>query len=148
MSDTDIRTPPTAGWEHFHHGADIGIRGLGATPADAFAQAAIAMTAVITEPERVRTVTAIEIQCEAPDLEILLLDWINALVYEMATRGLLFARYEIKIDDGRLSASVAGEPVDVARHQPTVEIKGATFTALKVEQQADGRWLAQCVVDV
>jgi SHS2 domain-containing protein len=29
-----------------------------------------------------------------------------------------------------------------------VEIKGATFTALLVRQQPDGRWVAQCVLDV
>ena len=33
-----------AGWEHFPHDADIGIRGFGATPAEAFEQAAVALT--------------------------------------------------------------------------------------------------------
>jgi len=36
----------------------------------------------------------------------------------------------------------------VARHQPTVEVKGATYTELKVAQDALGQWVAQCVVDV
>jgi SHS2 domain-containing protein len=31
---------------------------------------------------------------------------------------------------------------------PAVEPKGATLTALKVERQDDGAWVAQCVVDV
>ena len=39
-----------AHWEHFSHEADIGIRGVGPTLATAFEQAAIAMTAVITDP--------------------------------------------------------------------------------------------------
>jgi SHS2 domain-containing protein len=46
-----------------------------------------------------------------------------------------------------LTATARGEPVDVARHEPAVEIKGATYTALAVEQ-TDGQWRAQCVVDV
>jgi len=41
-----------------------------------------------------------------------------------------------------------GEPIDVERHRPTVEIKGATFTELAVRRNSDGFWLAQCVVDV
>ena len=40
-------------WEHFEHGADVGVRGIGPTPASAFEQAALALTAVITEPDAV-----------------------------------------------------------------------------------------------
>jgi SHS2 domain-containing protein len=41
-----------------------------------------------------------------------------------------------------------GEPVDVERHRPAVEVKGATCTELAVERLADGSFRAQCVVDV
>lgn len=40
-------------WEHFEHGADIGVRGIGATKASAFEQAALALTGVITDPQHV-----------------------------------------------------------------------------------------------
>lgn len=140
--------PPEAGWEHFQHGADIGIRGFGATPAEAFARAGTALTAVITRPESVRPLRWIDIDCRAPDLDFLFLDWINALVYAMATEGLLFARFQVAIEGQALRARLGGEPVDRVRHQPAVEVKGATLTALEVRQLTDGRWLAQCVVDV
>jgi SHS2 domain-containing protein len=73
---------------------------------------------------------------------------LNALIYEMATRHMLFARFEVKIRGDVLKARVWGEAIDVARHQPTVEIKGATFTELRVWRSGDGLWHAQCVVDV
>jgi SHS2 domain-containing protein len=41
-----------------------------------------------------------------------------------------------------------GEPIDVLRHQPATEVKGATFTELSVTQSLDGRWIAQCILDV
>jgi len=135
-------------WEHFPHEADIGVRGIGATPAEAFEQAALAMTAAITEPSRVAASVAVDIRCEAPDDELLLVDWLNALVYEMATRKLLFSRFEVRIDGRRLTARAWGEPADSARHQPAVEVKGATYTALRVAREASGEWSAQCVVDV
>jgi SHS2 domain-containing protein len=47
-----------------------------------------------------------------------------------------------------LTGAAYGEPVDRARHQPAVEVKGATHTALGVERRDDGAWIAQCVVDV
>ena len=106
------------------------------------------MTAVITEPELIQPQQAIRISCNAPEVELLLVDWLNALVYEMATRKMLFSRFEVSIQDQQLSGQAWGEKIDIQRQQPTVEIKGATYTELKVAQQADGSWLAQCVVDV
>ncbi len=135
-------------WEHFHHEADIGVRGLGSTPGAAFEQAALALTAVITDPERVAPVKKISVACAAPDLELLLADWLNALVFEMATRAMLFSRFDVRLESGGLEAIVWGEKIDRDRHQPAVEIKGATYTELYVGQEADGTWRAQCVVDV
>ncbi|MFA5529053.1 MAG: archease [Thiohalomonadaceae bacterium] len=134
-------------WETFSHGADIGVRGRGADPAEAFAAASLALTSVITDPAGVGCMERVDIEREAPDLEILFLDFINALIFEMATRKLVFGQCAVRIEGGRLIASACGEPV-AARHDPAVEVKGATFTELKVVQQQDGRWLAQCVVDV
>jgi tRNA nucleotidyltransferase (CCA-adding enzyme) len=136
------------GWEHFEHGADIGVRGNGASKAQAFEQAAMALTAVITEPSRVALRQRVDIACEAADDETLLVAWLNALVYEMAVRRMLFGRFDVRIDGHRLQASAVGEPVAPLRHRPAVEVKGATYTALHVGQAADGQWLAQTVVDV
>jgi len=135
-------------WEHFEHEADIGIRGIAPTLEQAFEQAAIAMTAVITDPARVLNLKTINIKCMAPDTELLLVNWIDELVYTMAVQGLLFSRYQVIINNGNLSATAFGEAIDRQKHQPAVEIKGATFTELRVYQQTDESWVAQCVVDV
>jgi SHS2 domain-containing protein len=135
-------------WEHFPHEADTGVRGVGATKEEAFEQAAVALTAVITDPERVAQLEEIDVECEAPDDELLLAEWLNALIYQMATRRMLFARFEARFDGSRLSGKAWGEPVDVGKHNPAVEVKGATYTQLKVARDETGAWLAQCVVDV
>jgi len=134
-------------WEHFEHGADIGVRGLGTTKTAAFEQAALALTAVVTDPERVAARDTVQIRCEAPDDELLLADWLNALIYEMAVRRMLFSQFHVELAGCRLRAQATGEPTSVARHQPAVEVKGATYTALRVAP-VDGGWLAQTVVDV
>ncbi len=135
-------------WEHFAHVADVGVRGRGPTREAAFEQAALAMTAVIVEPATVAPREAVEIACSAPDDGLLLADWLNALIFEMATRNMLFGRFSVHIDGGRLTATAWGEPIDVARHAPGVEVKGATLTALDVRETPAGGWIAQCVVDV
>ena len=146
----DARSGQAAGlrWEHFPHAADMGIRGFGATPAEAFAAAATAMTAVITEPSGVRPVQRVRFTCEAAALEVLFYDFLNGLVYRMAVDGLVFGRFELRLAGERLEAEAWGEPVDVARHEPAVEVKGATFTELAVDRLEDGQWMAQCVLDI
>jgi len=142
------RTVTTTHWEHFSHQADIGVRGIGASKEEAFEQAAVALTAVITDPQTVKPTEATDITCEAPDDELLLADWLNALIYEMGTRKMLWGRFEVHIDGHRLRATAWGEHAEVARHQPAVEVKGATYTGLQVRQDQSGAWIAQCVVDV
>ncbi len=145
-----MRETPASGvrWEHFAHEADIGVRGYGTTQAQAFEQAAYAMTAVITEAERVLPQVRVNLRCSAPDPGLLLFDWLNSLIYNMSTRNLLFSEFSVRIDGDMLRGSARGETVDIARHQPRVEIKGATFTELDVNCDSSGQWLAQCVLDV
>ena len=136
-----------AHWEHFPHDAYIGVRGFGATKAEAFEQAALAMTAVITDPAAVEQREAVDIACEAPDDELLLAEWLNNLIYEMAVRKMLFSRFAVQIDGAQLRAQAWGERTDASRHHPAVEVKGATYTALRVTHDPAG-WVAQTVVDV
>lgn len=138
----------TVTWEHFSHGADIGIRGIGHTLEQAFEQGAIALCGVITEPGQVEAKEAIYLELEAPEADLLFMDWLNELIYEMAVRGMLFSHFSVKIDGSRLRATARGEKAMKQKHEPAVEVKGATFTELLVAQQADGTWVAQCVVDV
>jgi SHS2 domain-containing protein len=137
----------SAHWEHFRHDADVGVRGVGATKAQAFEQAALALTAVMSDLQTIEAQQLIEVDCEAPDDELLLADWLNSLIYEMSARKMLFSRFSVQLDGRRLHGQAWGESVDPARHHPAVEIKGATYTSLRVARE-NGDWVAQTVVDV
>jgi len=135
-------------WEHFSHGADVGVRGVAPTLAGAFEQAALALTAIVVDPASLEAEERVEIACRAPDAELLLVDWLNAIVYEMATRRLVFGRFEVETDGRSLRAQAFGRPMDADEFDLAVEPKGATYTALSVARGEDGNWTAQCVVDV
>jgi SHS2 domain-containing protein len=134
-------------WEHFPHGADVGIRGRGASLAEAFEQAALALTGIVTDAE-IAEEAAVEVNCEAPDIEVLMVEWLNAIIYEMAVRNMIFGRYKVTLDGTRLKGTMWGETVDQGKHAPACEPKGATFTALRVAQEPDGTWSAACIIDV
>jgi SHS2 domain-containing protein len=139
---------PSSRWEHFPHGADIGVRGVGETRAAAFAQAALALAAVVTDPAKVRPVEEVVLERTSLDPEMLLVEMLDAIIHAMATRRMLFSSFDVEIDGPRVRLTARGEPVDVARHEPAVEPKGATLTELRVARGDDGLWRAQCIVDV
>ena len=109
---------------------------------------ALALMNVVTDVDRVQPQQLVEVTCEGDRHEILLVEWLNALIFEMATKKMLFSRFVVTIEEGNLRGQAWGEPIDFFRHELIVEVKGATFTELKVGEEPDGRWVAQCVVDV
>ena len=133
---------------HFPHDADIGVCGVGPTLEAAFEQAALAMAAVMTDPAKIELKEAVQIECDAPNAELLFVDWLNAIIFEMATRGMIFGDFKVSIEGHRLHGIATGEAISVERHNPAVEIKGATLTELAVVEDGPGEWRAQCVVDV
>ncbi|MCA1406507.1 archease [Ensifer sp. IC3342] len=135
------------GWEHFHHDADIGVRGWGRSIAEAFEQAAMGLTRIVTFSP-IAADTQVDVECHQSDLELLFVDWLDAVICEMATRKMLFGCFAVGTDGRTLKGALSGEPIDVARHAPACEPKGATLTALKVTRDGDGIWCAQCVIDV
>jgi SHS2 domain-containing protein len=148
-----LASPAKRGWEHFEHGADVGLRGRGRDPSEAFAQAGVALAALVAaEPGRVAPERECSFELEASDLESLLVAYLNELIFRLAAERLVLAHLEPRLEqrpDGgwKLHDSARGEPFDPARHDATVEPKAATFTGLSVRLEAGG-WVAECVVDV
>ena len=135
-------------WEHYSHPADIGIRGFGSTREEAFAQAALALTAVTTDPKTIASDEMVEVLCCGDNDEFLFYDWLSSLLYEMGTRGMLFGRFELEAIEVGLKATAWGERIDRSKHELTVEVKAATFADLRACQDETGTWIAQCIVDV
>ena len=123
------------------------MRGFGASKAEAFEQAALAMTAAVADPGVVRPFDSIALRCRAPDDERLLVEWLNALAREMAVRRMLFSRFKVHLEDGGLTGEARGEMLDPERHRPATEVKRATSTTLRVARHGEG-WMAQAVIVV
>lgn len=135
-------------WEHFSHDADVGIRGRSKTLERAFEMAGQALVSVITNLNKIEASESLKIECQASDLDLLFYDWVNALVFEIDTRRMIFSQFKVTIHDNYLlQAEVRGEKINSKKHDLVVEIKGATMTELRVEKIND-EWIAQCVVDV
>ncbi len=134
-------------YETFEHEADIGIRGFGACPEESFAHAAAALYSVMVDIGRIEPRERRELQVSAPERELLLVEWLNALLALSDLERMVFCRFSVSIRGNDLRGEAWGEPLDRERHEPNVEVKAATFHMLHVGTEA-GRFVAQCVVDV
>jgi tRNA nucleotidyltransferase (CCA-adding enzyme) len=134
-------------WEHFAHQADIGIKATADSISKAFEDAAVALTAIVTEPKKVDAVECVKIECSAEDDELLLVNWLSSVIYEMDVRKMLFSRFEVQIENLTVRAKIWGEKINQIKHSPAVEPKAVTYNQLSVKEE-NGKWTVQCVIDV
>jgi len=134
-------------FETFEHEADIGIRGYGGTVEEAFQNAAAALVSVMVNIKRIVPTMERTVTVSAPDMELLLIEWLNAILSLSDIERMVFSSFAVTITGTSLSGIAWGEPFDRIRHEPHVEIKGATYHMLKVARE-QGHFVAQCVVDV
>ncbi len=138
-------------FDFFDHTGDVGIRVTAPTAEALFAEAARAFTAVLTDPERVRPAEQHGLSLEAPALDLLLADWLGELLHLFETRAFLVHRATATVVRGpdrcRLTALVAGEPFDPARHAVNVLVKGVTYHQLSVEE-VGAEWRARVILDI
>lgn len=139
-------------FETFEHGADIGVRGFGKTIEEAFENGAKALFSImIVNFNSVRSIDIYQISCTSFDLESLFTSWLNQLLAEADIKKSIFSDFKIEkigLETFELSGFAFGEPFNPTRFERGVDVKGATFTELKIYKRTDGFWIAQCVVDV
>lgn len=135
-------------YELFEHTADLGLRVQAATLEELFAEAGRGLCAMTVENvEAVAAVEHRELRIEGTELDYLLFDWLNELLFLFETEELLLTEFEIRLTDEGLHADCRGEHSDRSRHRLTHEVKAITYHGLKLEQKPDG-WHAEVIVDI
>jgi SHS2 domain-containing protein len=136
-------------YETFEHTADLGLR-IRADDLDGlFAEAGRGLfSMIVANLDDMRPLEEVSLGVVGAELDYLLFDWLNELLYIFETRRLVLAQFEVKVADGGVQATARGEPFDPGRHRSEHEVKAITYHELKVEQQVDGTWLAEVIVDI
>lgn len=138
-------------YEFTSHTADVAVELRAASREALFADALVAFTDTVTDPERVAPEEEHELAVEAEDLPGLMVEWLGELVYRFEVDGLLFREAEVGIEEAggrfRLDARARGEPYDTERHPLEVQVKGVTYHELRVERE-DAGWTGRVVFDI
>ena len=135
-------------FEVFDHTADLGLRVTAEDLNQLFADAASGLfSVVVANPEAIAPREQHKFTISGDELEYLFFDWLNELLYTYETKHLLFAKFDVRVDQQGLRAKALGEPVDPDRHHLEHEVKAITYHGLKVEQ-TDRGWQAEVIVDI
>jgi SHS2 domain-containing protein len=115
---------------------------------EAAAQALLAAT--LENPGAVRSRQTRELRLREHDLGLLLLRFLNELIYLRDAERLLLRASQLSIrrnGETELTACLEGEPMDAARHELAGEVKATTAHGLQVEERPWG-WRARVTFDV
>lgn len=138
-------------FEWLEHTADLGVRGIGRSIEEAFCEAARGMFAMMVDLADIAGQEVLEVRCQAPSRESLLVAWLAELIAQKDLTHSLFSSFEVRIDRRRqgfvLHGRCKGASIDPARQRLGTEVKGISVCGLRVER-VDGRWVAECIVDV
>ena len=142
------------GHETIDHTADMGIRGWGRTPAEAFEEIAAAMFALMVNASDIAPSKRFAISREGADLTELLIEFLNGMLSDADLSGTVYLRAAVtrfeKTSDGTwaLDAAIEGVPLNEVRDRLRIEVKAATYCGASVLESNPGVWVARCVVDL
>ena len=130
------------------HTADVGVEAYGASRAQAFENAALAMFSLMCEPDQVEEREERGVRVEAEGPEGLLVSWLSELLYLSEVEGLLFHRFEIsEMSNQRLEGRAWGEPIDQERHSVGTGVKAVTRHLLEIKQE-NSKHLVRVIFDI
>lgn len=135
--------------KNIDHTGDAGMIVTAASLEQLFARAAEGMFSLITDVRRVYPQKRRRVRVEAPDREALLVHWLSELNVRHIIAEELYCGFRVlSLADTALRAEIAGEPIDLTRHEIFTEIKAVTFHDLSISQTAPGRWEARIIFDL
>lgn len=141
------------GHETLDHTADMGLRGWGDTPAEAFEETALAMFDLMIDRKGTAAENEYSISIGGRGLTDLLIEFLNELLSLADVEDAAFVSVSINrlIGEGEewdLDAVIGGIPRGRCMKRLISEVKAATWYGASVDRATDGRWIAGCVVDL
>ncbi len=125
-------------FERIDHAADIGLRAFGHDMKELFTNAAKGMMSLLLDDVQVSQTTEQAIDLEGRDLEELLVNLLEEILYLLNVRRFVTGSIEIhQFNESELYARLAGEPLNDDKHRIRYEIKGVTFHQLRFEKEGD-----------
>lgn len=136
-------------YEFVDHTADIIVRAIGSTLAEAFAAAGEALFDIITDSAEIEGTESLQFEIESIDLEGLLITFLSELIVIHETQNIVLSGFSVTIDNHRrLLCAAKSEPFDPHRHGEGTPVKGISYHELKIERRRDGKHVVEVLFDI
>lgn len=131
-------------YELLEHRADLKIRIFGQDLAELFINAALAIAEQQNPQAKKPTQERESIEINSPDLNSLLVDWLNEILSRSDLNDKVYFNFQIEeLSENHLKARIAGQKVV----QKQIDIKAATYYQLKIKQ-VNNHWQAVIIFDI
>ena len=132
--------------------ADIAFEATGRDLPELFTAAADAtINVMIDNLDAIESRETRQIELSNDQIDMLLFDFLQELIYFKDAERLLLRARETQIDQKGepyfLKAKLAGERLDDARHQQRADVKAVTLHGFSVEKEG-GNWKARVLLDI
>jgi len=135
-------------FEIIDHTADIGIVAYGTDIKQVFANAALGLFSLMADPDDFSEGIKRDLELSAEDVEVLLVEWLNELIYIFDVEHIFFKRFEIdKLTSNQIRARCFGEKIKPGQHKLKREVKAATYHMLQINKE-DGGYKVQVIFDI
>ncbi len=117
------------------HATDAIIEVTASDLPEAFLTAANSVVETTLDRNTVEEKEEMVIKVQGKDLRYLLLNWLEAVIYQLITDGFAIKRIQLdlkKNEEYEISATSYGEPIDLKKHNFKVEIKAPTFHEMEI----------------
>lgn len=146
-------------YELIDHTADLGILVSGNDMNQLFANAANALSEILTDTSKVDGVVRKEISVDGYDLEQLMINWLHEVLYYYEVDSFLFQRFDVREivvpilekssprSPYTIRALCFGETFDIEKHIILTEVKAVTHHQIEIKEDG-GKWQARIIFDL
>jgi SHS2 domain-containing protein len=132
--------------------ADVAFEATGEDLSELFSAAGDAtISTMVASLDGILAKTSRKIEISNAELDLLLFDFLQELIYYKDADGLLLRVTEVDIGEQRdgfkLTANGTGEEIDPSRHEQRADVKAVTLHKFKVEETSEG-WRCFVILDV
>ena len=120
------------------HATDAFIEVTASSLTEAFKVAGDSVVDIILDNSKIEEKKERNIVVKGKDLNYLLYNWLEDLIYLIITEGFAIKKLDITVEKNEeytISAQISGEDIDIKKHGFKVEIKSPTFHEMDIKQE-------------
>ena len=136
-------------YKFIDHTADVMFEAYGENLNKVFENAALATFEVQCNLKKVERKVKKKIKLKNEDMEKLLFDFLEELIYLKDAKYLLFNKFKVKIDKekGTLTAEIKGEKIDPKKHELKTDVKAVTLHKFELKKVKEG-YKVRVILDI